>query len=74
MDLLKKYNQLDTELYNYVSGDLFPGEIEKHIDEISKVKLPEKPYNSEYILNYRMSIIFNKFVYKVLLKLFRKRG
>ncbi|MCK4921816.1 MAG: sulfotransferase family 2 domain-containing protein [Bacteroidales bacterium] len=74
MELIRKYNKLDIELYDYVWNELFPESINKHIEEISKVSWPSRYYNSIYVFNYRVSIIFNKFIYKTLLKIPGRRG
>ncbi len=74
MDLIKKYNQLDRELYDYVSKELFPKSLGKYIDEVSAIEFPKKQYSTDYIWKYRNSIVFNRFVYKTILKLLRKRG
>ena len=72
--LAKKHNQLDVESYNWVTNELFPGMIEKKADEIKQTAKPEEKYKTVLTWNYQMSIFYNKFIYKIILKLMKERN
>jgi len=69
LQILNDVNKLDIELYNYVKNDLFPKRIKEHQNKINEVKLPESHYKSHFTFNYQLSIAFNKYIYRQLLKL-----
>jgi|SRR6056297_2498018 len=66
--LLEDTNQLDTELYNYVRDELFPERIREAGEQLGRVQIPEAYYRSNLTWNYQVSVGFNKFVYRQLLK------
>ncbi|MGM0649323.1 MAG: sulfotransferase family 2 domain-containing protein [Bacteroidota bacterium] len=68
LQILKDTNKLDLELYNYVSNDLFPERLKAHDKELDKVTLPETYYKTHNTFNYQVSIGFNKFIYRQVLK------
>ncbi len=71
VDLVKKYNGLDIDLYEYVSKQLYPEMLRKYSAEISKA--PEvKYYKSELTLSYLTSKYYNKLFYKTMMKLIQK--
>jgi hypothetical protein len=66
---LQDANKLDIDLYNYVFEELFPQRLKEYQEEVNKVELSKDFYKSHKTLNYQMSIAFNKFVYRQLLKI-----
>jgi len=67
--ILQDTNKLDIELYKYVKEELFPERLKEYQKEIDKVVLPNEYYKNHFTFNYQISVGFNKFVYRQLLKL-----
>ena len=66
--ILAETNELDAALYEYVQTELFPERIRKVQDQLQHVILPEEHYRNNLTWNYQVSVGFNKFVYRQLLK------
>lgn len=73
VEIVKKYNQLDLKLYNYVLQEIFPKRKNRIISKIDNIPLKKKSYKNVITFNYQMSIFYNKFIYKIILKLIGKR-
>ena len=69
LQLLLDANKLDIELYKYVNEELFPERLKEHQKETYDVTLPNVFYKTHRTYNYQISIAFNKYVYRQLLKL-----
>lgn len=69
LQILQDANELDIELYNYVKNELFPERLEEHHDKLDKVILPKTYYKTHRTYNYQISVAFNKFIYRQLLKM-----
>ena len=69
LKILQESNRLDMALYDYVKNDLFPERLQKFEDQLDKVSLPETYSSNHYTFNNRISIAFNKFVYRQILKI-----
>jgi hypothetical protein len=73
LELARKYNKHDIELYNYVKDELFPEAMKEMEARIKQIPEPQNRYNSVLTWNYQISLFYNKFIYKILLKLLGKR-
>ena len=73
VELAKKYNQLDLELYQFVKEELFTQKMNENAELIEQTEKPREKYKSVLTLNYQMSVFYNKFIYKILLKLLGER-
>jgi hypothetical protein len=72
MELLKKHNQLDSELYDFAMEKIFLPSIEKHKEAMSKITLPDQKRSKWNDFKYKRSVGYNKFVYRQLIKLLNK--
>ena len=70
--LLRKYNSLDMELYDYALNELFLPALEQHREALQTMPDPVQKIISRNEPAVRKSIRFNKFVYRQLIKLFRQ--
>lgn len=68
MELLKQANQLDIELYKFVETELYPKLISKVPANFVN---PSKPHRFPR-LRYRISLDYNKFIYRQLYKIINK--
>lgn len=69
VDLVRRHNSLDVELYRYVSEELFPAYVEKYASAMKGVPSPRPRYKTHRTWKYQASRFYNKFVYSFLLKL-----
>jgi hypothetical protein len=67
--LLQAANEKDSELHRYVQKELFPQRLRAYREAMTRVELPQSHYHSRTTLTYRSSVIFNRWVYRQLLKL-----
>jgi hypothetical protein len=72
LQILKDANTLDAELYDYVKNELFAERMHKYQKELNEAVLPKSYYKNHCTYNYQMSIAFNKYIYRQLLKM--KKG
>ncbi len=70
--LLKKYNQLDQELYNYALNEIFLPALDRHSEALDQTVIPPLIPNHRKARNFRKSVRYNKYVYRQLIKLFGK--
>lgn len=71
LDLLRKYNELDRELYDYAMNKIFQPAVEQHQDAMDQIILPEEKISNRTHFRYKKSVGYNKFVYRQLIKLFQ---
>lgn len=69
LELLKKYNSLDIELYNYAISEIFLPALDLYAKEIEHITLPENSIRAKDERKFRSSKRFNKLVYRQLIKL-----
>jgi hypothetical protein len=67
--LLKKYNQLDLELYQYARDEIFLPLMERHRAQMEQVPLPAERRSPRNGRKVWASVVYNKFVYRQLIKL-----
>lgn len=70
--LLKKYNQLDQELYNYALNEIFLPALDRHSEAMDQTVIPPLIINHRKARNLRKSVRYNKYVYRQLIKLLGK--
>lgn len=70
--LLKKFNQLDQELYDYALNEIFLPALDQHSEELIRTVIPPVITNHKKAQNLRKSVRFNKYVYRQLIKLLGK--
>ena len=71
LKLLSDSNKLDIRLYKYVKEILFPAQKEKYDEKLKQMKDGYEKYKSSRTTKYQSSVIFNKFIFRQILK-FRK--
>lgn len=69
LDLLKRHNTLDQELYDFALEQIFLPAMEKYREAIAEVSLPENDRTRLRDFKYKRSVGFNKYVYRQLIKL-----
>lgn len=72
LNLLKKHNQLDQQLYEFAMEDIFLPMVEKYSQEMKSVIIPAERKGRRNPFRMSSSIRYNKFVYRQLIKLFRR--
>lgn len=72
LQLLKMYNSLDQQLYNYALEKIFLPQLDKYKSKIESITLPGEVFSKRKSFKYRRSVGFNKFIYRQLIKLRKK--
>ena len=72
LNLLKKHNQLDQQLYEFAMEDIFLPMVEKYSQEMKSMIIPAEKKGRRKTFRISSSIRYNKFVYRQLIKLFRR--
>lgn len=72
LNLLKRHNALDQELYNFVLHELFLPDLERHKTELDLTAIPPTLINPRKTRNRMKSVHYNKYVYRQLIKLLGK--
>jgi hypothetical protein len=71
LSLLKKYNQLDRQLYDFALEEIFLPAVEEHHEAMEKIEIPTGEFSRKYELRRSQSISYNKYIYRPLAKLLR---
>ena len=71
LKLLKKHNQLDQQLYDFVLEDIFLPAVEEHRKEMDSIIIPELDSNKKNLSVRRRSIQYNNYVYRPLVRFTR---
>ena len=71
LNLLRKYNELDEQLYNFALEFVFIRKLELHRGQIEKIHFPKVARNKREERKLRQSKRFNDYYYRQLIKIFR---
>jgi len=71
LNLLKEFNQLDLELYEFAMNEVFMPAIEKYQDQMEQVPAPVEKKDRVGERRLKQSVRFNKIIYRPAVKLFR---
>jgi len=70
-ELLIRYNDLDQQLYDFALNEIFRPMLEKNRSQLERIELPGEEYLNQRRLPYQMSIGYNKFIFRPLVKLMK---
>ncbi|MDZ7737515.1 MAG: sulfotransferase family 2 domain-containing protein [Bacteroidales bacterium] len=71
LELLKKYNDLDRQLYDYVLKELYLPLLERHSDKLENEQPPVTGHDIKSQWKFKSGFLYNKFIYRQLIKLLR---
>ena len=72
VELLKKHNQLDQELYDFAMSEIFLPALEKMGDRMDSVRVYSHMQSRRSRVRHQLSIRFNNVIYRQLIKLLGK--
>ena len=72
LELLKKYNSLDLQLYDFAVKEIFQVQKEKYGSQIESMTLPKEISSKRKDFRYRRSVGYNKYIYRQVIKLLGK--
>jgi len=71
LKLLKEYNRLDQQIYDYALEEIFLPAVEKFRKQMDEVEISSSDPSWKNKRKHRQSIGYNKYIYRPLVKLFR---
>lgn len=72
--LLNKYNALDLELYNYAMEEIYLPCLARYQDKIDTIEVNSNNFHFRQKVKHKSSVAYNKYIYRPLIKIFRKKG
>lgn len=72
LELLKKHNSLDQQLYDFAVKEIFQQQVEDNRVQLDSMILPKEIYSKRKDFKYKRSVGYNKYIYRQLIKLLGK--
>lgn len=71
LDLLKKYNALDRQIYDFALKEIFLPSVKEHREAMDRIEIPDAACSRKHNFRPNQSIRYNKYIYRPLVKLLR---